>query len=151
VNEKAITIKVKRLDGNHLPLPTYVSKGASGLDIRASLSKPVVLEPGDIALIPTGLALSIPQGFEAQIRPRSGLALHHGIGMVNAPGTIDSDYRGEVGIILINWGKESFTVQCGDRIAQMVFSRTHRAKFVLTEALDDTERGTGGFGHTGKE
>ena len=151
MDEKAITIKVKRLDGNHLPLPTYISEGASGLDIRASLKKPVVLKPGDIALIPTGLALSIPQGFEAQIRPRSGLALHHGIGMVNAPGTIDSDYRGEVGIILINWGKESFTVQSGDRIAQMVVARTHRAKFVLTEALDDTERGTGGFGHTGKE
>ncbi len=151
MDEKAITIKVKRLDGNHLPLPTYISEGASGLDIRASLKKPVVLKPGDIALIPTGLALSIPQGFEAQIRPRSGLALHHGIGMVNAPGTIDSDYRGEVGVILINWGKESFTVQSGDRIAQMVVARTHRAKFVLTEALDDTERGTGGFGHTGKE
>ncbi|MBW2095583.1 MAG: dUTP diphosphatase [Deltaproteobacteria bacterium] len=146
-----IIIKVKRLDGqNRLPLPAYVSEGASGLDIRAAVKEPVELKPGDIRLIPTGLAVSIPPGFEAQIRPRSGLALRHGIGMVNAPGTIDSDYRGEIGIVLINWGKAPFVVRNGDRIAQMVISRTYRAKIVVADELDNTERGTGGFGHTGK-
>lgn len=152
VDEEPITIKVKQLDGqNHLPLPAYVSEGASGLDIRATVQEPVELRPGDIRLIPTGLAVSIPPGFEAQIRPRSGLALRHGIGMVNSPGTIDSDYRGEIGIILINWGRALFVVRNGDRIAQMVISRTYRAKIVVADELDSTERGAGGFGHTGKE
>jgi dUTP pyrophosphatase len=152
VNEEKIIIKVKRLDGtNHLPLPSYASEGASGVDIRAAVREPVELNPGEIKLIPTGLAMSIPPGFEAQIRPRSGLALRYGIGMVNAPGTIDCDYRGEIAIILINWGKVPFVVRNGDRIAQMVLSRTYRADIVAAEELDDTERGTGGFGHTGKE
>ncbi len=152
MNEEKIIIKVKRLDGtNHLPLPSYASEGASGVDIRAAVREPVELNPGEIKLIPTGLAMSIPPGFEAQIRPRSGLALRYGIGMVNAPGTIDCDYRGEIAIILINWGKVPFVVRNGDRIAQMVLSRTYRADIVAAEELDDTERGTGGFGHTGKE
>jgi len=152
VDREPITIKVKRLEGrDHLPLPAYASEGASGLDIRACVKEPVELRPGDIRLIPTGLAVSIPPGFEAQIRPRSGLALHHGIGMVNSPGTIDSDYRGEIGIILINWGKAPFVVRNGDRIAQMVISRTYRAKIIVADELDNTERGAGGFGHTGKE
>ena len=109
------------------------------------------MNPGEIRLIPTGLAVSIPPGYEAQMRSRSGLALNHGIGMVNAPGTIDSDYRGEVGIILINWGKEPFVVRRGDRIAQMVISRVYRADISETENLDATDRGTGGFGHSGIE
>ena len=147
-----VIIKVKRLDGqNHLPLPSYVSEGASGMDIRAAVKAPVELKPGEIQLIPTGLAISIPPGFEAQIRPRSGLALRHGIGMVNSPGTIDSDYRGEIGIILINWGEAPYVVRNGDRIAQMVISRTYRAEIVVADELDSTERGAGGFGHTGKE
>jgi dUTP pyrophosphatase len=152
VNGERIIIKMKRLDKtNHVPLPAYASEGASGLDIRAAVREPVQLDPGEIKLIPTGLAMSIPRGFEAQIRPRSGLALRHGIGMVNAPGTIDCDYRGEIAIILINWGKTPFEIRNGDRIAQMVVSRTYRTEIVAAEDLDDTERGTGGFGHTGKD
>lgn len=152
VDGEPIIIKVRWLDGrNQLPLPAYVSEGASGLDIRAAVQEPVELKPGDIRLIPTGLAVSIPPGFEAQMRPRSGLALRHGIGMVNSPGTIDSDYRGEIGIVLINWGKAPFMVRNGDRIAQMIISRTYRAKIVLANELDSTERGAGGFGHTGKD
>jgi dUTP pyrophosphatase len=134
-----------------LPLPAYASDGASGMDIRACVEGPVTLNPGEIRLIPTGLAFSIPSGYEAQIRPRSGLALNHGIGMVNSPGTIDSDYRGEVGIILINWGKDPFVVRRGDRIAQMVISRVTRAEISVTSDLDATHRGTGGFGHSGIE
>ena len=130
-------------------LPGYASEGASGMDIRACLEAPVTLDPGRIKLIPTGLALSIPSGYEVQIRPRSGLALKHGIGMVNGPGTIDSDYRGEIGIILINWGEAPFVVRMGDRIAQMVLSRVYRADFQNVEALDTTKRGEGGFGHSG--
>jgi dUTP pyrophosphatase len=151
VDEKRITIRVKQLDGgNNLPLPAYASEGASGLDIRAAVQEPVRLNPGEIKLIPTGLAMSIPPGFEAQIRPRSGLALRHGIGMVNSPGTIDSDYRGEIAIILINWGKIPYVIQNGDRIAQMIISRTYRVEIIEAEDLDGTERGTGGFGHSGK-
>ncbi len=131
------------------PLPDYASEGASGMDIRACVEAPVTLDPGRIKLIPTGLALSIPLGYEVQIRPRSGLALKHGIGMVNGPGTIDSDYRGEIGIILINWGEAPFVVRMGDRIAQMVLSKVYRANFQSVEALDATKRGEGGFGHSG--
>ena len=145
-----IPIKVKRLGNNNdIPLPTYESEGSSGMDIRASVEEPILLDPGEIKLVPTGLAVSVPPGYEAQIRPRSGLSLHHGIGMVNSPGTIDSDYRGEVGIILVNWGNESFTVKRGDRIAQMVFAKVYRADLVEVDDLDATGRGRGGFGHTG--
>jgi dUTP pyrophosphatase len=152
VDGKKITIRVKRLDGgNYLPLPAYASEGSSGLDIRAAVQEPVHLNPGEIKLIPTGLAMSIPPGFEAQIRPRSGLALRHGIGMVNSPGTIDSDYRGEIAIILINWGKTPYVIRNGDRIAQMIISRTYHAEIIVTEELDGTERGAGGFGHSGKD
>jgi len=134
-----------------LPLPAYASDGASGMDLRACVERSVTLNPGDIQLIPTGLAVSVPPGYEAQVRPRSGLALNHGIGMVNSPGTIDSDYRGEVGVILINWGKAPFVIRRGDRIAQMVISRVYRAEILETEGLDETHRGTGGFGHSGIE
>jgi dUTP pyrophosphatase len=145
-----ITVKVKRLhDIEGIPLPVYESQGSSGMDIRAAVKEHVLLKPGEIKRIPTGLAVSVPPGYEAQIRPRSGLALHHGIGMVNSPGTIDSDYRGEIGIIMINWGTEPFAIKSGDRIAQMVFSRVYRADVVEVNDLDTTSRGHGGFGHTG--
>ena len=121
------------------------------MDIRAAVKDPVLLNPGEIRLIPTGLSVSVPPGYEAQMRPRSGLALHNGIGMVNAPGTIDSDYRGEIGIILINWGREEFTIKRGDRIAQMIITKVYRAELSEVDALDTTYRGQGGFGHTGVE
>lgn len=121
------------------------------MDIRACVQTPVILQPGGIRLIPTGLAVAVPRGYEVQIRPRSGLALKHGIGMVNAPGTIDSDYRGEVRIILVNWGNNPFEVKKGDRIAQMVLSKVYQAQWMQVEALDDTSRGAGGFGHSGVE
>jgi len=119
------------------------------MDIRAAVKEPIPLMPGDIRLIPTGLAVSVPPGYEAQIRPRSGLAFRYGIGMVNSPGTIDSDYRGEIGIIMVNWGPESFIVKRGDRIAQMIISRVYQADFEEVHDLDETSRGKGGFGHTG--
>lgn len=145
-----IPIKIKRLNqGNDLPLPAYESKGSSGMDIRADVKAPILLNPGEIKLIPTGFALSVPLGYEVQIRPRSGLALKHGVGLVNSPGTIDSDYRGEVGIIMTNWGPEPFAIKRGDRIAQMIISRVFQADLVETDDLDDTSRGQGGFGHTG--
>lgn len=134
-----------------LPLPRYESPGAAGMDIRACIDEPITLQPGESRLIPTGLRVAIPQGFEGQMRPRSGLALHHGVGMLNAPGTIDSDYRGEIAVILINWGSEPFTVHRGDRIAQMVISRVFQARIVEVAALLETARGQGGFGHSGME
>lgn len=147
-----IPVKITRLKGNKdLSLPEYESEGSSGMDIRAAVKDPVLLNPGEIRLIPTGLSISVPPGYEAQMRPRSGLALHHGIGMVNAPGTIDSDYRGEIGIIMINWGNEPFTIRRGDRIAQMIISKVYRAELSEVDALDTTYRGQGGFGHTGVE
>ncbi len=147
-----IPIKITRLKGNlDLPLPEYESEGSSGMDIRAAVKDPVLLNPGEIRLIPTGLSVSVPPGYEAQMRPRSGLALHSGIGMVNSPGTIDSDYRGEIGIILINWGNKPFTIKRGDRIAQMIISKVYRAELSEVDALDTTYRGQGGFGHTGVE
>ena len=145
-----IAVTIKRLPGNEdIPLPEYQSGGASGMDIRACVRDPVILNAGEIRLIPTGLAISVPPGYEAQIRPRSGLALHHGIGMANSPGTVDSDYRGEIGIILVNWGKKPFCVGRGDRIAQMVVCKICRAEWEIVEDLDETPRGSGGFGHTG--
>jgi len=145
-------VKITRLEDNaDLPLPAYESEGSSGMDIRAHVKDPVLVRPGEIKFLPTGLAISLPSGYEAQIRPRSGLALHHGIGMVNSPGTIDSDYRGEIGIILINWGEEPFLIKRGDRIAQMIISKVYRADLVIVDDLDETSRGPGGFGHTGIE
>ena len=119
------------------------------MDIRASVKGPVTVSPGEIKLIPTGLAVSIPAGFEGQIRPRSGLALKHGIGMVNTPGTIDSDYRGEIGIIVINWGQKPFIIRRGDRIAQMIISKVYHVDIIDVDDLDKTHRGEGGFGHSG--
>lgn len=145
-------VKVKVLfKDNCKPVPpSYSTFGAAGADIRACITAPVVIKPGERALIPTGLLFEIPEGYEIQVRPRSGLALKHGITCLNSPGTIDSDYRGEIGVILINTGKEDFTVENNDRIAQIVLSPVIRADFVSTGILSETERGSGGFGSTGK-
>jgi dUTP pyrophosphatase len=145
-----IIVKVKRLDNNtDLPLPSYQSDGSSGLDLCAAVNNNLTLQPGDIKLIPTGLSISLPEGYEAQIRPRSGLALKYGLGFVNAPGTIDADYRGEIGVIAINWGKKPLTIKRGERIAQMVIHTVSRAIVEEVNELDTTQRGKGGFGHSG--
>jgi len=141
-----VQVKIVR---NGAQLPRYMSASAAGLDLCAALDKPIVLQPGERALLPTGLALAIPVGFEGQVRPRSGLALRQGISMVNTPGTIDADYRGEIGIILINHGQDPVTIVTGDRIAQLVIAPVVQADLLLVDSLDDTERGSGGFGHTG--
>ena len=130
-------------------LPAYATEGSSGADLRACIEEPVTLMPGERRLVPTGLFVEIPQGVEAQIRARSGLAIKHGIGLVNGVGTVDSDYRGEWNIPLINWGQEPYTIHNGDRIAQVIFSRYEKADFVSVSQISETERGTGGFGHTG--
>jgi dUTP pyrophosphatase len=145
-----VTVRIKRLKGcEDLPLPAYETEGSVGLDLRAAVNGEVVLQPGEIRFVPTGVAISLPRGFEAQIRPRSGIALKHGVGMVNAPGTIDSDYRGEIGLILINWGTRPFEIRRGDRVAQMVVGRAWKAAMVEVDDLDATSRGEGGFGHSG--
>ena len=141
-----INIKFKKLDSNSI-IPEYMSNFASGADIYAS--EELVIEPGAIKLVSTGFSMAIPEGFEGQIRPRSGLALKHGISVLNSPGTIDSDYRGEVKVILINMGKEAFTIKHGDRIAQLVITEVTRASFQTVDDLDETQRNNGGFGHTG--
>jgi dUTP pyrophosphatase len=146
-----IIVKIKRLGNNtDLPLPSYQSDGSSGLDLCAAVNNNLTLQPGDIKLIPTGLSISLPEGYEAQIRPRSGLALKYGLGFVNAPGTIDADYRGEIGVIAINWGKKPLTIKRGERIAQMVIHTVSRAIVEEVNELDTTQRGEGGFGHSGR-
>ena len=130
-------------------LPEYETKGAAGMDLKARIEAPLLLKPGKRALVPTGIYLELPEGYEAQVRARSGLAAKHGIGLVNGVGTIDSDYRGEIKICLINHGDDTFTVNDGDRVAQLVFAGYARAKLVITDELEKTERGDGGFGHTG--
>jgi dUTP pyrophosphatase len=144
-------VKIKRLasGAQGLPLPTRMTADAAGFDLPAAVSKPVKLKPGDIRLIPCGFAMAIPKGYEAQVRPRSGLASRHGITMANAPGTIDSDYRGEVQVPLINLGRASFTVERGMRIAQMLILPVPKVRLIEVEQLDTTRRGEGGFGHTG--
>lgn len=132
-----------------LPLPAYATADAAGMDLVAALSEPMTLAPGERGLVPTGLVIALPAGYEAQIRPRSGLALKHGIALLNSPGTIDADYRGEIGVILVNHGQAPFTVERGLRIAQMVVAPVTRVVWVETEALSETARGTGGFGSTG--
>jgi dUTP pyrophosphatase len=145
-----VTLRLKRLDGNEdVALPSYETDGASGLDLRAAVDRELTLHPGEIRLVPTGVAISLPTGYEAQIRPRSGLALKHGVGMVNSPGTIDSDYRGEIGLVLINWSKAPFVIKRGDRIAQMVVTRVSRAEVLEVDRLETTARGESGFGHSG--
>ncbi len=132
-----------------IPLPRYMTHQSAGMDICAALENDVVLEAGEITLLPTGFAMAIPEGFEAQIRPRSGLAVKHGIGLINSPGTIDADYRGEVKIAVINLGKSPYIFRRGDRVAQMVIQKVYQARLKVVEKLDETERNTGGFGHTG--
>ena len=143
-------MEIKIINKSHHPLPAYATPLSAGMDIRANLSEPITLQPMERRLIPTGLHIALPQGYEAQMRPRSGLALKHGITLLNTPGTIDADYRGEIGIILINLSTEPFTVNDGERIAQMVIARHEQAEWLPVEVLDETERGSGGFGHTGK-
>jgi len=146
----SISIQVKRLSGSEdIALPRYMTPHAAGMDICAAVAGEIELLPGKRALVPTGLAIALPPGFEAQIRPRSGLAIKHGIGLLNAPGTIDADYRGEIKIIMINTGDEPFYVRRGDRIAQMVISRAVQGTWEEVEELQETQRNAGGFGHTG--
>ncbi len=145
-----VPVKIKRLENFRGELPTYQSVGASGFDVRAQLSEPLILNPGDRALIPTGLAFEIPLGYEIQCRPRSGLAAKQGLSVVNTPGTIDADYRGEVKVILINLGKETVTIQDQERCAQFVIGPVYQAAFELVNELSSTERGVGGFGSTGR-
>lgn len=144
-----VNIKIVNTSAN--PLPEYATKGSSGMDLRAALHIPVTLQPLQRTLIPTGLFVEIPLGYEIQIRPRSGLAIKQGITCLNTPGTIDSDYRGEIKVILINLSSEEQVISHGDRIAQMIVQRTEKAEFEQVEFLNETERATGGFGHTGKQ
>ena len=144
-------IQIKIVNTSANPLPQYATKGASGMDIRAALDIPLTLQPLERNLIPTGLFVEIPQGYEIQIRPRSGLAIKQGLTCLNTPGTIDSDYRGEIKIILINFSSEEQVINPGDRIAQMIIQKTERAEFEQVEFLNNTERAAGGFGHTGKQ
>jgi dUTP pyrophosphatase len=146
-----MSIAIKIVNKSRHPLPEYATPGASGMDLRANLEEPLQLKPMDRCLVPTGLFLAIPDNFEAQIRPRSGLAIKQGLTCLNTPGTIDADYRGEIKVILINLSTELQTIQDGDRIAQMVFCSTEKANFELVVDLENTQRGTGGFGHTGKK
>ena len=142
-------MKIKVVNRGHQPVPAYATAQSAGMDLRANISEPVVLRPMERKLIPTGLFIALPPGYEAQVRPRSGLALKRGITVLNAPGTIDADYRGEVGVLLINLSAEDFVVNDGERIAQMVIARHENGEFIEVEALDETERGAGGYGHTG--
>ncbi len=152
MSENSPTIRFRRLRPNadaDIPLPQYMTSQASGMDVFAAVTEGVILEPGKIDLIPTGFAMALPQGFEAQVRPRSGLAVKHGIGLINSPGTIDSDYRGEVMIAVINLSRQPYTIQRGDRIAQMVINKIYQAEIHEVNQLEETDRNTGGFGHTG--
>ena len=130
-------------------MPQYSTASSAGMDLRACIESPIVLKPLQRTLVPTGLYIALPEGYEAQVRPRSGLALKHGVTVLNTPGTIDADYRGEVGVILINLGQEDFVINDGERIAQMVIARYEQAELLAVEVLDETERGSGGFGHSG--
>ena len=142
-------MKVQVVNKGHQPLPAYATVQSAGMDLRANIDEPIVLKPLERRLIPTGLHIALPAGYEAQVRPRSGLALKKGITVLNSPGTVDDDYRGEVGVLLINLSQEDFVVNDGERIAQMVIARHEQAEFVEVEVLDETERGEGGYGHTG--
>jgi dUTP pyrophosphatase len=148
-----INIKNKRISKEYsdIPLPEYATEGSAGMDTRAAISDPIIVKKGEVVVVPTNLSVEIPHGYEIQVRPRSGLAAKHGIGILNSPGTIDSDYRGEIKIILINFGIGDYTIQKGERIAQLVVSRVFRADFLEENSLNESKRGTGGFGHTGKE
>ena len=143
-------MEIKIINKSHHPLPQYATPQSAGMDLRANLSEPVVLQPMGRVLIPTGLYMALPVGYEAQVRPRSGLAIKHGITVLNTPGTIDADYRGEVCVILVNLSAEPFVINDGERIAQMVVARHEQPELVVVDVLDETERGSGGFGHSGR-
>ena len=151
--DEKIVIKIKRLseEFSDIPLPHYATAGSAGMDIRAALKEDIILKPGKVEIIPTNLSVEIPVGYEIQVRPRSGLAANHAIGILNSPGTIDSDYRGEVKIIIMNFGKEDFKISCCDRIAQLIVSKVYSAKIEEVKDLNSSHRGEGGFGHTGKK
>lgn len=142
-------IKIQVINKGRQPLPAYATPQSAGMDLRANIDKQIVLHPMERCLVPTGLYMALPAGFEAQVRPRSGLALKHGITVLNTPGTIDADYRGEVMVLLVNFSQEDFVINDGERIAQMVIARHEQGDFVEVEELDETERGAGGYGHTG--
>ncbi len=142
-------VQIKVINKGHQPLPAYATVQSAGLDLRANLDEPIVLQPMQRVLVKTGLHIALPDGYEAQIRPRSGLALKHGITVLNTPGTIDADYRGEIMVLLINFSDHPFTIEDGERIAQMIIARYEQAAFEVVEVLDETERGAGGYGHTG--
>ena len=142
-------IQVKVINKGKQPLPTYATTQSAGMDLRANIDSPITLKPMERRLIPTGLYIALPKGYEAQVRPRSGLALKHGITVLNTPGTIDADYRGELMVLLINFSAEDFIINAGERIAQMVIARHEQAAFAEVDILDETERGAGGYGHTG--
>lgn len=144
-------MKIKIVNTSHHPLPEYATPMSAGLDLRANLDAPLKLQPMQRCLVPTGLRIALPQGYEAQVRPRSGLALKRGITVLNAPGTIDADYRGEIGVILINLSQDSFVINDGERIAQLVVAAYEQAELEPVESLDQTERGEGGFGHSGMQ
>jgi dUTP pyrophosphatase len=149
---KTVRVEITRVSNlaDDIPLPRYATEHAAGMDLCAAVEKELVLRPGETALVPTGFAIALPVGYEAQVRPRSGLALKHQIGVLNSPGTIDADYRGEVKVILTNFGSEEFAIRRGERIAQMVIAKHERAEWHERPSLDATERGAGGFGHTGR-
>lgn len=142
-------IKIKVVNTGHQQLPAYATPQSAGMDLRANINEPITLHPMERRLIPTGLHIALPAGFEAQVRPRSGLALKHGITVLNTPGTIDADYRGEVMVLLVNFSTEDFVINDGERIAQMVIARHEQGEFEVVDELDSTERGEGGYGHTG--
>ena len=144
-------MKIKIVNRSHHALPQYATALSAGLDLRANLEEDITLQPMERRLVPTGLSIALPEGYEAQVRPRSGLALKHGITLLNTPGTIDADYRGEIGVIMVNLSDTPFNIADGDRIAQLVIARYEQAEWEAVEALDSTERGDGGCGHTGKQ
>ena len=144
-------VKIQVVNTGHQPLPAYATPQSAGLDLRANIDESIVLHPMERRLVPTGLHIALPEGYEAQIRPRSGLALKHGITVLNTPGTVDADYRGEIGVIMVNQSDTPYNIADGDRIAQLVIARYEQAEWEAVEALDSTERGDGGFGHTGKQ
>ncbi|MBA4407546.1 dUTP diphosphatase [bacterium] len=150
---ESIQLKIQHIENKYsdIPLPEYATEGSSGLDLRASVDSEMKIEKGKVGLVPTNLRVEIPVGYEIQIRPRSGLAAKNGIGVLNSPGTIDSDYRGEIKVILFNFGEEDFVIKRGDRVAQMILSKIYRADLIVADELNDSTRGEGGFGHTGKK
>lgn len=149
IYKEKIMIKIKVVNRGHQQLPAYATVQSAGMDLRANLDSPITLKPMERKLVPTGLHIALPAGYEAQVRPRSGLALKHGITVLNSPGTVDADYRGEIGVLLINLSDKDFVINDGERIAQMVIARHEQGVFAEVEELDETERGEGGYGHTG--